>query len=58
MKEDAKKRGFTVISNARLETSSISTPRRDGKGVAGIEVLAFGTGLVVPELGARKPAAG
>ena len=58
MKEDAKARGFGAIANARLETASIATPRRGGKGVAGVEVLAYGTGLVVPELGARKPAAG
>lgn len=58
MKEDAKKRGFTVISNARLETCSIASARRDGKGVTGVEVLAYGTGLVVPELSARRSAAG
>ncbi len=58
MKEDARRRGFTVISNARLETAAIAAARRDGKGIAGVEVLAYGTGLVVPELGARRSAAG
>lgn len=58
MKEDAQRRGFDVVCNTRLETSSISTPRRDGKGVAGIEVVAYGTGLVVPEFQGRRGAAG
>lgn len=58
MKEDAKQRGFTAIANARLETCSIASARRDGKGVTGVEVLAYGTGLVVPELTARRSAAG
>lgn len=58
MKEDARKRGFTAIANARLETSAIVSSRRDGKGISGVEVLAYGTGLVVPELAARRSAAG
>jgi len=58
MKEDARRRGFTVVSNARLETAAIAAARRDGKGIAGVEVLAYGTGLVVPELGGRRSAAG
>lgn len=58
MKEDARRRGFTVVSNARLETAAIAAARRDGKGIAGVEVLAYGTGLVVPELGGRRSTAG
>lgn len=44
MKEEAAKAGFDAVINVRLETSSLSTPLRN-KGVAGVEVLAFGTAL-------------
>ncbi len=45
LKEDAMRRGFHAVINVRLETSSLATARRGGKGTAGLEVLAFGTGL-------------
>lgn len=44
MKEEASKAGFDAIINLRLETSSLAAPLRN-KGVAGIEVIAFGTAL-------------
>lgn len=45
MKEDARKRGCSVIINVRLETSRLASSQRDGDGTAGVEILAFGTGL-------------
>jgi uncharacterized protein YbjQ (UPF0145 family) len=56
MKEEARRRGFQAVVNVRLETSSIASSRRQGKGVAGVEVLAFGTGLAVAELARSAPA--
>lgn len=58
MKEDARRRGFDAVANVRLETSSIASARRNGKGVTGLEVLAFGTAVAVDQLGGRSgPAA-
>lgn len=56
MKEEARARGFDAVLNVRLEACSISAGRRDGKGITGVEVLVFGTGLGVAEL--RRGAAG
>jgi uncharacterized protein YbjQ (UPF0145 family) len=50
LKEEAKRRGFHAVANVRLDTSSIASPRGDNKGIAGIEILASGTGLAVDEL--------
>ncbi len=44
MKEEARNKGFNTILNVRLETTRLAT-RKGGKGVAGIEILAFGTAL-------------
>ncbi len=49
MKEEAISRGFDVIINVRIESSCLASSRADGKGVAGIEVLAFGTALMLPQ---------
>lgn len=46
MIEDARGRGFDAVINVRLETSRLANSRRDGDGTAGIEILAFGTGIV------------
>ncbi len=54
MKEDARRRGFDAVANVRLETSSIASARRNGKGVTGLEVLAFGTAVAVDQLGGRS----
>jgi uncharacterized protein YbjQ (UPF0145 family) len=46
MKTEANERGFDAVINVRIETANISSPfGRNGKGTAGIEVLAFGTAL-------------
>ena len=45
MKEEALKVGCDTIIGVRLETSRLATGRRDGKGTAGVEVLAYGTGV-------------
>lgn len=45
MIEDAVARGFDAIVNVRLETSRLATSRSDGKGTAGVEMLAFGTAV-------------
>jgi uncharacterized protein YbjQ (UPF0145 family) len=45
MREDALARGFGAVINIRLETSTLARAAGNGKGVAGIEVLAFGTAV-------------
>lgn len=45
MKEQAVKVGCDAIIGVRLETSRLANGRRDGKGTAGVEVLAYGTGV-------------
>jgi uncharacterized protein YbjQ (UPF0145 family) len=45
LKEEAGRKGYDAILNVRLETSRLATGRRDGKGTAGVEVLAFGTAV-------------
>ena len=45
MKERAADAGFDAVINVRLETSRLANARRDGKGTAGVEILAFGTAL-------------
>ena len=46
LKERAVERGFQALVNVRIETSRMANAR-GGNGVAGLEVLAFGTGLVL-----------
>jgi uncharacterized protein YbjQ (UPF0145 family) len=45
MTEEARSQGFDAIFNVRLETSRLANARRDGKGIAGVEMLAFGTAV-------------
>jgi uncharacterized protein YbjQ (UPF0145 family) len=45
MMETANERGLDTIVNVRLETSRLASSRKNGKGTAGVEILAFGTGL-------------
>jgi uncharacterized protein YbjQ (UPF0145 family) len=45
LKKDAIDHGFHAIINLRLETTRLASSRQGGKGTAGVEVLAFGTGL-------------
>ena len=45
MIEAARKNGYDGIYNVRLETSRLANASRDGKGTAGVEMLAFGTAV-------------
>ena len=45
MKEQAIAGGYRAVINVRIETSRIASNRSDGKGTAGIEILAFGTAV-------------
>ncbi|MCP5060274.1 MAG: YbjQ family protein [bacterium] len=45
MQEQAHERGFHGIVGTRLETARLASASRDGKGTAGVEILAFGTGV-------------
>lgn len=45
MIEDARAQGYDGVFNVRLETSRLATGRRDGNGIAGVEMLAFGTAV-------------
>ncbi len=45
MTELARERGYDAIFNVRLETSRLANSTRDGKGTAGVEMLAFGTAV-------------
>ena len=47
MTEDAQARGYDAVVNVRLETSRLANSRRDGKGIAGVEMLAFGTAITL-----------
>jgi uncharacterized protein YbjQ (UPF0145 family) len=45
MKAEAARQGFHAVICVRLETSRIASTRSDGKGTAGVAVLAYGTGV-------------
>jgi len=45
MTESARAQGYDAIFNVRLETSRLANSRGDGKGIAGVEMLAFGTAV-------------
>jgi len=45
MTEAAREQGYDAIFNVRLETSRLANARQDGKGTAGVEMLAFGTAV-------------
>ena len=45
MLEDARNRGYDGVVNVRLKTSRLANARGDGKGTAGVEMLAFGTAV-------------
>jgi uncharacterized protein YbjQ (UPF0145 family) len=47
MREDAIERDFDMVINVRLETSRLASAGADGKGTAGVEILAFGTALKI-----------
>ncbi len=45
MKGVAQARGYDTIINVRIETATMASARGDGKGTAGVEILAFGTAI-------------
>ena len=45
MVEEARRRGYNGVICVRLETARLASGKRNGKGTAGIEVLAFGTAI-------------
>ncbi len=45
MKTEALDRGYDAVINVRLETTRMANARADGKGTAGLEIMAYGTGL-------------
>jgi uncharacterized protein YbjQ (UPF0145 family) len=45
MKAQAAAAGHDTVINVRLETTVLANGRRDGKGTAGVEILAFGTAI-------------
>ncbi len=45
MRAEARDRGFDLIINVRLETSRLASQVSNGQGTAGVEILAFGTGI-------------
>ena len=47
MAEAAKKRGYDAVMNVRLETSRLANASGKGKGIAGVEMLAFGTAVKI-----------
>lgn len=47
MLEDARSRGYDAVVNVRLETSRLASASRNGKGTAGVEMLAFGTAVIL-----------
>ena len=45
MKGVAHARGYDTIINVRIETATLASSRGNGKGTAGVEILAFGTAI-------------
>jgi uncharacterized protein YbjQ (UPF0145 family) len=45
MIESARTQGFDAVYNVRLETSRLANSTGNGEGIAGIEMLAFGTAV-------------
>lgn len=49
MKAEARAKGHDAIINVRIETAPMASMRGDGKGTAGVEILAFGTAVSLTE---------
>lgn len=45
MIESAKSQGFDAVFNVRLDTSRLANARGNGEGIAGVEMLAYGTAV-------------
>lgn len=54
MIEAARTQGYDAIFNVRLETSRLANSKRDGKGIAGVEMLVFGTAVKFSSRFARR----
>ena len=54
MTESAREQGYDAVFNVRLETSRLANSRGDGKGIAGVEMLAFGTAVKFASRFARR----
>ena len=57
MKAAARARGHDTVINVRIETSPLANSRRDGKGTAGVEIMAFGTAISLHDEGRALPGA-
>ena len=57
MKAVAHARGYDTIINVRIETATLARARRNGKGTAGVEILAFGTAISLSSGRRASPAA-
>ena len=55
MKAEARARGHDTIINVRIETSRMASARADGKGTAGVEIMALGTAISLSEGGRFLP---
>ena len=51
MKEQAVAAGLNGVVGMRVETSRLANSRSNGKGTAGIEIVAYGTAVRVPQSG-------
>lgn len=49
MKAEARALGHEAVINVRIETAPMASMRGDGKGTAGVEILAFGTAVSLTE---------
>jgi uncharacterized protein YbjQ (UPF0145 family) len=47
MTEEAKRRGFHAVINVRLDTSRLANAAGNGKGTAGVEMMATGTAITL-----------
>lgn len=50
MIEIAKKQGFDAVINVRLETSRLANASKKREGIAGVEMLAFGTAVKLSQV--------
>ncbi len=57
MKEQAVAMGYQAVICVRIETARIASSRNDGKGTAGMEVVAYGTAVRFPDALPAPPAA-
>ena len=56
MKAIAHRRGYYTITNVRIETSPLASALGNGKGTAGVEILAFGTAIALSDEKKALPA--